>query len=248
MGVDCVFATKRSTLFGKNGTAYLKTRKKILFPLRAVLGARGIATFFSTHTAFTRARRSLHHREKMSCTPTCEGYSGAGSSCGPLVLDDAGMVVASAPPLNIYDSVWSPLSAGNYSLLREPSAAELCDGPADPSAWAGKLILGGKFAIRTLCPYRQRALVAAQAGAAGILFRGKPHSPFDWSGWAVDSASLAPAAGSSACRLPTGAHRCVRSSVRVRDHVFALNICETVAGPYAMHKHETRHQIPPVSC
>ena len=129
----------------------------------------------------------------MSCTPTCEGYSGAGSSCGPLVLDDAGMVVASAPPLNIYDSVWSPLSAGNYSLLREPSAAELCDGPADPSAWAGKLILGGKFAIRTMCPYRQRALVAAQAGAAGILFRGKPHSPFDWSGWAVDSASLAPA-------------------------------------------------------
>ena len=127
----------------------------------------------------------------MSCTPTCEGYSGAGSSCGPLVLDDAGMVVASAPPLNIYDSTWSPLSAGNYSLLREPSEAELCNGPVDPSAWAGKLILGGKFAY-IMCPYRKRALVAAQAGAAGILFRGKPHSPFDWSG-SADSASLAPA-------------------------------------------------------
>ena len=124
-------------------------------------------------------RKPVESTTAMSwCTTTSN--EAAGSSEGLRLLDAAGALLASGPVGVLYRAPWGGL-VGNFSLYAVP-ASELCVAPAGgDAAWAGGVVMGGYF-TDARCSYETRAAVAGQRGAAGVLFKGYMHSPFDWDG------------------------------------------------------------------
>lgn len=101
------------------------------------------------------------------------------SSSQLTVANASGSVLLAVGADRAWQLPWAPSLEGTFALSA-PRIETLCQG-ATASSWAGLVILGEGFSSPG-CSYESRATAAGGAGAAGIVFSGREHNPFDSDG------------------------------------------------------------------
>lgn len=121
------------------------------------------------------ARKSFVANAMTSCSITTD------TPTSLQILNATGHVLYSTATNSIFSMPWGGLS-GTFPVLAVNDMTEgsaLCGG--GESNWAGKIILAGRF-YGPGCSFETRA--RNSRNAAGLLFSGSLHNPFDWDGTA----------------------------------------------------------------
>jgi hypothetical protein len=109
---------------------------------------------------------------------SCSSYDNSTASPA-VILSSAGTVVYRARAGSVFGMPWNALVGTHTIVNGSTDLSSLC--ALDGTSWDGKVVLGGAF-YGPGCSYERRAIAAATRKAAGVLFRGQHHSPFDWDG------------------------------------------------------------------